>query len=208
MAVPQARVELMKRRDLLLTVATGISAGAARPLAAKVARTDLSSLVRKSHLIVVATVEELIKDCGVTLARAVPMRSLKGSAPQSLFFVAQPTWRCDVSKAVEGETVLLFLDAEKSRQVRVWDPSARKVVVSSGPLFSIAHSGRGRLVIESVEGELAAAVYTGGVERPAALPSLRPVRSSKCDTLQTVPLDKLARAIVAMVMSQGRATSR
>src|SRR5687767_3971626 len=100
----------MQRRDLLLTMSFGLTAALRRPVEAKVARTDVPSLVLNADLILIAKVEEVIEDNRVTLARAVPKRWLKGKPPTELFFIAQPTWACDISTAVAGETVLLFLD--------------------------------------------------------------------------------------------------
>ncbi|MBI3923230.1 MAG: hypothetical protein HY318_17550 [Armatimonadetes bacterium] len=73
----------------------------------------------------------------------------KGKPGANVKFLASPTWTCDTSTAVKGETIVLFL----TRVMRL------------GP-FHIAHSGRGRLPIQKVHGRSYAEVWTYGVLLP------------------------------------------
>src|SRR5688572_4032428 len=91
---------------LLLAVLTTV----APPVHAKVMPTDLKKLTRHSDAIAVARVYQVTTIGGVKVARATVLRSLTGMhANQQFAFIAQPTWSCDGSTAVQDETVLIFL---------------------------------------------------------------------------------------------------
>src|SRR5262245_16863499 len=83
----------------------GVSAGA------KVADTDLKSLTQQSVAIVVAKVDDVRVVGDAKVAWATAFSTFKNMpAGQKFAFIAQPTWKCDVSAAARGETVLLFLE--------------------------------------------------------------------------------------------------
>jgi hypothetical protein len=100
----------------------------------KVATIQLTNLIGDSELIVVATVKSVSFPLfGKRYAKAEVTEVWKGTAATTIDFLASPTWTCDTSKAVSGETVLLFL--KKSGKSRS---------------YLIAHSGRGRLPLRTV----------------------------------------------------------
>ena len=107
------------------------------PASAKVAAVPLEELVTGSDEIVVATVTEVSSESTSgprTYASAVVARTIKGSLQGSFNFLASPTWTCDISDAVKGETVLLFLKQQSDHS------------------FIIQHSGRGRMPLRVVGG--------------------------------------------------------
>ena len=69
------------------------------------------------------------------MASATPSQTWKGSAEQVVEFLASPTWTCDISTAIAGERVLLFLKADESGRL------------------TILHSGRGRMPLRDVDGQ-------------------------------------------------------
>src|SRR5262245_26570032 len=72
---------------------------------------DFDATVKAADAIGIARVTEIATLDGVKVARATIIRPLRGVAAESrVAFVAEPTWSCDTSWAVVGETVLLVLD--------------------------------------------------------------------------------------------------
>lgn len=105
-------------------------------LLAKVAAVQLEELAQGSDLIVLAKVESVTKSLtGKQHATARVWETWKGLPQETIKFAASPTWTCDISEAMEGETVVLFLVK-----------SARR------GSYTIAHSGRGRLPLRTVGG--------------------------------------------------------
>jgi hypothetical protein len=146
------------------------------PGEAKVARTTLGQLIMGSEAIMIAHVEGLLSFDGLTVARAVPARVLKGRERGTpIYFVAGPTWACDTSTAVRGETVLLFLLHAKSARVErrhIHRPTAR---VAVQPLYFLDAAGRGRLPIREVNGQPTVLIRNREIEVSAGL---RPVSTT------------------------------
>ena len=126
---------------------------AALPLVApvEVATVSLAKLVEGSAAIVVGTVDSVTNVEGVSVAHVKVTEVVKGDPKvERLAFVAQSTWRCDISTAVRGETALLFLadlpDGVSSwtegRNWKTWGQSLGKE-----PGYLLAHSGRGRMPV-------------------------------------------------------------
>jgi hypothetical protein len=90
----------------------------------------LEMLTRTASLIVVAQIEKVTEKGDVRIATARVIDVWKGWSAGIVQFRASRSWTCDVSKAIPGETVVLFLvgDAETD-------------------LTAIAYSGIGRLPI-------------------------------------------------------------
>jgi hypothetical protein len=119
-------------RTILLAVL--ITCPIATEVFAKVGSISFEQLVQYSDLIVVAKVESVSHPLiGKRYAKAKISEVWKGTQTNRVEFLASPTWTCDVSDAKRGETVLLFL--AKSSQLRS---------------YGIAHSGRGRMPLRTV----------------------------------------------------------
>jgi hypothetical protein len=111
----------------------------------------LAEMVKYSDLIVVGKVVNARVN-GKRIAELAVSRTLKGDPSlKRIRFYAGPSWACDVSEAVEGETGIFFLQrylteypAEKS--LPQTDSDGIRV-------FFLTHSGRGRLVIHHIDGE-------------------------------------------------------
>jgi len=122
---------------------------------AKVAYVQFSDLVASCDLIVLAKVESVSSPLiGRKYAKARVTEVWKGTNAAMVEFLASPTWTCDISEARKGETVLLFLaKSKKSRS------------------YAIAHSGRGRLPLRTVDGK-SYATFWSDVILPNGTPTI------------------------------------
>jgi hypothetical protein len=108
------------------------------PLHAKVGFMSLEELINQAELIVVAKVEKVSGPIdNKRYAEAKVTEVWKGAQLETVEFLASPTWACDVSDAVKGETVVLFLIKRKQSRS-----------------YQIVHSGRGRMPQRAVGGRL------------------------------------------------------
>ena len=124
----------------------------ATPIApAEVRSITLSKLAVQSELIVVAQVNKLVVRTEGTFASATPLECWNGVAKGDIEFIVSSTFVCDISKAVPGERVVLFLSAGDSGRL------------------SITHYGRGRMPLVTLAGR-DIATYWGGVILPEGAP--------------------------------------
>lgn len=119
----------------------------------KVATISIKDIAQSSQVIVVADVIEIVDRSGVRVAMAKVVRGLKGAVPNdTIEFVAEKTWTCDISNAVLGERVLLYLIKVRDRDgVTMFKQDLSKAASMSRSagrvLYELYHSGRGRIVI-------------------------------------------------------------
>lgn len=114
-------------------------------------------LTRNATLIVVAQVENVSPNGNVSIATARVLEVWKGPPAKSVQFRASKSWTCDVSTAIPGETVVLFLAADAQTAVT-----------------AIAYSGIGRLPINNAEGTqtvmLYGSLFTKALKHEAGVP--------------------------------------
>ncbi|HEV2762310.1 MAG TPA: hypothetical protein VGV38_04880 [Pyrinomonadaceae bacterium] len=150
----------MKRRNLVLSFLLAASLSSLpRPAQGRAVMPSLEALAKSAKVIVVAQVEKVVDETPEGGAGASGVRDLywerrvasarvlevwKGTADERVRFRASRTWSCDVSTAVKGETVVLFL---------VDDPK--------DTLMAIAYSGIGRLPVVNNEGRPTVHLYRG-----------------------------------------------
>jgi hypothetical protein len=104
---------------------------------------SLHQLAEKSDIIAIARVEATRDRADdKTYARAAIIETWKGRPSSHVKFLATPTWACDISEAVTGETALLFL---------TWEEASRSYVIS--------HAGRGRMPLRTVRGKRYATLW-------------------------------------------------
>jgi hypothetical protein len=148
----------MKRRNLLLTFLIAISIlSLSNPSLGRGVMPTLEALAKDAEIIVVAQIEEVVGEQPENTANASGIRAItwerrvatarvldiwKGTAGEKVQFRASKSWTCDVSTAVVGETVILFL---------VDDPK--------DSVMAIAYSGIGRLPIEDNDGNSRVLLY-------------------------------------------------
>lgn len=121
---------------------------------AKVASISFEQLVQSSDIIVVAKVKSVGHLIDKRYAEATVVEVWKGTPAERVEFLAAPTWTCDISEAIEGETVLLFLTKGGD----------------SGS-YAIAHSGRGRLPLRTVDGK-SYATFWPDIRLPKETPTI------------------------------------
>ena len=128
----------------------------------------LQALTRNANLIIVAQVEEVVTEASENTGNASRIREItwerrmatarvlevwKGTAGERVQFRASKSWTCDVSTAVVGETVILFLANGENPTV-----------------MSIAYSGIGRLPVENDSVLLYSSLLTKEIKRLVRLP--------------------------------------
>lgn len=120
---------------LLLSLLVAVSpAPAASPPVFKVMTIPIAMFAQESDMIIEATVTKIEGVEGARVASCTPTATWKGKPDEVVQFLASRTWTCDISTAVQGERVVLFLKAGDSGQL------------------SIYHSGRGRMLRREFEG--------------------------------------------------------
>lgn len=132
----------------MVLIGLSIIAVAATPK--KVATITVNELYKQSKVIVLAEVESITFVAKTKIATAKILKTYKGKpVGQTVKFVAQETWACDISNAIRGEKVLLYLVSTTAGIKDEGVTAAAKELATKGAmLYSIGHSGRGRLPID------------------------------------------------------------
>ena len=118
----------MKPFLLLAVLVAGLSPAAVSSPPFKVRTLPIAMLAQDSDLIIEATVTKVeVGASGTRVARCTPTATWKGQPNEVVEFLASPTWACDISTAVPGERVVLFLEVDEAGQLCIF------------------HSGRGRM---------------------------------------------------------------
>lgn len=161
---------------------------------AKVASTTLGRLEYLSESILVGRVVRVLNvpsgpagesdkpDPSVRVAEVRVLEWIKGpQRPARVWYVAERTWLCGASWAVEGEKALFFLTRHREHgdtsavYRRVDTPLCQdrlKELTGSAPLWFLCWSGYGRIPVEDVEGIEHGAVWTKGLRLPAGTPTI------------------------------------
>ena len=186
------------------------------PLAvARVQGVSLAELVQLSDQVVVGKVLRVHQVSGLRVAEVEVVETLKGQTPvPHLFFLAQPTWICDVTEAEAGETALLFLEASDGvlelQNMPPGDGEFRKAprgfrrqldrLRRGSPFFVVAQAGRGHMAVRSLEGQDVATIWTDDVRLPAAI-STFPGPEPEHSFIRSVPLAALRDLVMDAVRS-------
>ena len=119
---------------------------------ASVGTMSLADMIKYSDCIVVGRVVRT-KINGKNIAEIAVSQNLKGdSSLRRVRFSSAPLWACDVSAAEENEQGLFFLQKDP-----MGDPALRALPPGESdgvPLFFLAHSGRGRIIIQHLEAKI------------------------------------------------------
>jgi len=203
----------------MLPALTSLSlALATTPLPVSVGDITLANLVCYSDRIVIGQVEDVVPiDRGVrlkgdrqssptsiALADVRVLRTLKGEGGSRVLYPAGGTWTCDITGALTGETVLLFLTTE--RVLEQEGPRFRANVrrhLGKHPLLRVLWAGRGRMPLWSHDGS-EHAVFWPEVVMPEDLEA-GPGPDPTADFIRALPIAVLAHRIEELVIGQ-RAT--
>jgi hypothetical protein len=152
-----------------LVIFTVLMVFSASRLFAEVAAESLAQVAWESELIVVAKITSVSPHgADKSYATARILETWKGKPAQTVEFLAEPWWACDISEAYAGETAVLFLvRGEQSRS------------------YMLNIAGGGRMPLRTVRGQRYATVLgyvilppkTHTIRGPmSAYPSIRSVR--------------------------------
>jgi hypothetical protein len=178
----------MLQLALVLSLASSWLPAPVGPPVFKVPVATLGDLTDRAKIIVVGEVTAVNGDWRSApgeLYRVADVRVtkvLKGPADlRQIRYVAQGTWTCDITGGEVGERGVYFL-------------SESKLGAAAGLVYSIAHSGRGRMELRTIEGEVFATVWSGDVLLPK---SIRTVDGPEPQYtfIRSVPLGELQEAI-------------
>src|SRR5688500_11886179 len=89
---------------LVLTFAVS----AAVSVQAKAGSISFEDLASSSEQIVIGKVETVTSIEDVRVAKVAVTRTLKGIPVNEVYYLAEPTWTCDITSAEVGETALFF----------------------------------------------------------------------------------------------------
>ena len=170
--------------SLLLGIAVALSPSAvALPAPPGISSMQLANMVGGSEVVVVGLVVAVADGVG----RVEILSTLKGppDLPSHASFRARPTWVCDISGAVLGETGLFFLERD-----------------TEGEHYQLRHSGRGRMPVVTAGGR-AWVTFSDVVMPDELLRAPRPAGAALPSA--AVPLSALRDVIVRLVAAQARA---
>ena len=119
---------------------------------ADIGPTKLETLIEGSDLIVLGKVTDVTTiGHGFKLASVEVTQTVRGQTDAKLRYIASPVTFEDISDARIGETAVLFL--RKPKKTPSEYPEDVLEITRGQPLFFIAHSGWGRLVPVSIDGD-------------------------------------------------------
>jgi hypothetical protein len=153
-----------QRSDFVVWLGTTVAIFFSSTAEAKVGAVRLQELVDVSQVIATVHVETVEDVNGVHVAEAAVLDVLKGSPSRRIRFLASPTWMCDTSTAVTGETALVFLVADTGEH-------SVRTSTKNEVLFRIAHSGRGRMPIRDAAGKRYVDFWASDILMPVDVPS-------------------------------------
>lgn len=149
----------MKERLSKLVLSIFIAATFAMVVKASVASISLEDLTRNSDIVIVGKVISVKKIGEEEIAKVEVLKTLKGNPQNSVFVSVTPSWACDVSDAVVGETALFFLGKNQIRPT--WERKLEQACefkkqidseIGENEFYYISHSGSGRMPIEKKNG--------------------------------------------------------
>jgi hypothetical protein len=195
----------MKRR-LSTHILMGVVLAIVPPLAqCKVIRASLSDLVGAADQIVIGRVVAVDLVEGVKIATFEVEAILKGAELGHLYFLASPTWACDITDAELGEHVLLFLVKHTfgpRPEFAFTEPPGLRTDVFKAEMssrsgidqfFEISWSGRGRMQLTVRDG--IEYVQAGAARLPKWIAS---ISISSAENTSRVPWVRLNEFVAAI----------
>lgn len=132
----------------------------ASTIQARVMEMVFDDLIEDADLIVIGKVESINHISDVRIAKFKISQTLKGTATDEIYFLAERTWTCDISDARVGEKALLFLSKynylSKLEIQGIEKPDFKlsfEKITYKTELFRIYGSGYGREPIRNIKGK-------------------------------------------------------
>lgn len=159
---------------------------------AMVAPVAFEELANGSERIVIGKVESVAAIEDVRIAKVAVTRTLKGTPVKEIYYLAEPTWTCDITSAEVGETALFFFDKYKfsdSPKPRVILPEGQmllksgyeeplgfkpqvEALVEGNSFWMVADAGRGRMPLRNINGVDYITLWTEDVILPKRIKTL------------------------------------
>lgn len=195
----------------------------------KVAATTLHDLTAGSGLIVIGRVTRSLEVKGVRVAEVQVTSTLKGSAYPTIYYLAQPTWICDITSGTVGEEALFFFtayafdpepasmayvrSAGSSGAYRVESGTApsgefkeplgfhREIssLVGSGSFWQVSWSGRGRMPIREIHATKYITLWVGDVALPSSIPPISGPERKYSAFIRSAPLSGVVNFVLQEV---------
>jgi len=194
----------LAQRIALAIIVLGLSSS----LHARVAPAKFSTLVREADAVVLGRVVSVDTVSGVRIARVKVLQTYKGRRLEVLSFVAEPTWMCDISDAVPGETALLllhsYIDSHNASEQPLFSPRASpEQLEASGaakPIFLLMHSGRGRMPVRMIAKRQYVTLWVDDVRLPASTRTV-PGPQPKSHQIRSLALNEIVKLMETGVAS-------
>ena len=173
----------------------------AAPSLAKVASTTLRELVAGANVIAIAEDVELFEVEGWTIARARIAHTLKGGElGPDLYYLASPTWTCDIAHGKVGEQAVLFL-REPPPEYRTPRRDLGRIQPALGrnTIYLVAHAGRGRMPIYFRGHSRYAEIWTNDIRLPQGVTTEPGREAEYADFIRGVRLDVLETTVTQLV---------
>ena len=168
----------------------------------------IGRVVRTTRVPVKSAPESDLRFTEATLASVEPLQWIKGDPRPGLLWVwAEAIWMDDISRAVEGERCLFFLQASGVADLVEPESLGPLAEATSGqPIHRTAHSGHGRMVLSTVAGEDYATLRTSTIVLPSWLDTIPGPVPGPWRTTRSVRVADLVAYVRARVVDVPKAS--
>ena len=198
----------------------------------KVAPTTLKELTVSADLIVVGKVTKVTSVKGLRVAEVQVTTTLKGQSPNTIYYLAQPTWICDTTGATVGEETLFFftkykfdphpasmayvkpagepgtytIEDDVSPLGAFKEPTGFReqinALVSDSHFWQVSWAGRGQMQIRELRGTKYVTLWVGDVHLPEGIHTVSGPEPEYSSFIRSAPL----AAILDFLQQQSKAT--
>ena len=191
----------------------------------RVAPTTLRELNGRAKLIVIGTVTSVRDVKGLKVAEVRVTKTLKGNPQELVYYLAQPTWTCDITSANVGEETLFFFEKYRfdpypasityvksggaAGSYTVEDGAtpagafkepigfreAITAIVGSSPFWQVSWSGRGQMPLRNVGDRKYVTVWTDDVRLPADMSTISGPQRKYAGFIRSAPLSQVLNFI-------------
>jgi hypothetical protein len=187
----------------------------------RVAPTTLRELTGSAKLIVIGKVTSVTDVKGLKVAEVHITKTLKGAPQEVVYYLAQPTWTCDITAATVGEETLFFFekyrfDPHPASMAYVRSAGAAgsytveagatpvgafkepvgfretiTAIVGSSPFWQVSWSGRGQMPLRNVRNAKYVTLWIGDVQLPAEMSTISGPQREYSSFIRSVPLSQM-----------------
>lgn len=215
------RIVLFVFLVLTFAVSTAVS------VQAKVGSISFEDLASSSEQIVIGKVETVTSIEDVRVAKVAVTRTLKGTPVNELYYLAEPTWTCDITSAEVGETALFFFykygftanpksretlpDGQILLKTDYEEPLGFRAQIESltkgNSFWMVAHSGRGRMPLRTINGVDYVTLWTEDVILPKRIKTVEGPEA-EYDFIRSVAFDGIVSLTEKSLVSKRKKETR